>query len=288
MHRKLKRLNAPSRKGGGATVARLEDAMIRTVVLGVSAGLLMAGITSAAILHVHDSAGVLGTVDSDTGAVSVIGDLGVVLTDIAFDPMGNLFGISFDQLYSVNANTAATALIGSHGVPDGNALVFGADGTLYSAGFTSNEIFTINPATGATASLGTTGFASGGDLAFVDSGLFLASEGGELVSVDLADPSNSAAVGPFGVANVFGIATSDNGTTFGVGGTEIFTVNLATGAAVNPVDYGGQGLADAFGQSFFTEAGATPPGVIPLPASVLMLLSGVLSMFWLGFRRRRA
>jgi hypothetical protein len=262
--------------------------MIKSAIIGVSAGLLMVGSASAALLHVHDSAGVLGTVDSDTGAVSIIGDLGVVLTDIAFDPTGNLFGISFTNLYSVNADTGATTLIGAHGVSGGNALVFGADGTLYSAGDTSADIFTIDPTSGATTSLGTTGFGSGGDLAFVGGQLFLASNGGDLVSVDLADPTNSAVIGPFGVANVFGIATSDAGTLFGVGGTQIFTVNVATGAAVGPVNFGGQGLVDAFGQSFFTEAGAPPPEVIPLPASILMLLGGVVSMFWVGARRRHA
>lgn len=41
----------------------------------------------------------LATVDVATGTTSVIGSTGrVFLTDIAFDPTGNLFGISFDNL----------------------------------------------------------------------------------------------------------------------------------------------------------------------------------------------
>ena len=64
------------------------------------------------IMHVHDSSGNLGTVDAQTGDVNLIGNMGVVLADIAFDPLGNLFGIDSFYLYSINPLTAATSLIG--------------------------------------------------------------------------------------------------------------------------------------------------------------------------------
>lgn len=261
------------------------------------AGVLLSGAASAATLHVHDSGGTLATVDSSTGAVNVIGDMGVTLTDIAFDPTGKLFGLSFGALYEVDAQTAETTLIGSHGVPGGNALVFGGDGTLYAAGFSGSGLFTLDPGSGATTSLGSTGFASGGDLAFVGDEFYLASSGGELVRLDLGDLSQSAAVGDFGVANVFGIATSAEGQLFGVGGTSIFSVDLATGAALDPVSFAGQGLGQAFGQSFFTEAGAPAPETpvdpepemppIPLPASAWLLGAALLGLGGAGARRRR-
>lgn len=254
-------------------------------LLGAAMALAPLGV-AASPLHVHDADGVLGIVVADTGAVSVIGPLGVTLTDIAFDPTGALFGLSFDDLYAVDPETAATTLIGPHDVPAGNALVFGEDGTLYAAGNASGDLFTIDPDTGATTALGFTGFASGGDLAFVGNELFLASSDGELVEIDPSGTLQGTPVGAFGVPEVFGIATDDESALFGVGGTTIFSVDLATGAAVDPLDFGGQGLGNAFGQSFQTEAGAPPVlAPIPVPASALLLGAAVMGLGAAGRRR---
>ena len=253
-------------------------------------------VAGASILHVHDSVGRLGTVDSDTGAVDVIGPLGVTLFDIAFDADGDLFGLTSSTFYRVDPQTAATTAIGSHGVPGGNALVFGTDGILYAAGGSSNDLFTIDPTTGVGTSIGTTGFASGGDLAFVGGNLFLADQSGQLVSIDLDDLPASDAIGPFGIESVFGIATDETDTLFGVGGTTIFEVDTATGSATNALDFGGNGLSGAFGQSFVTEAATPDPVVppapepapvvppIPLPASGLLLM-GALAACGAAFRR---
>ena len=67
--------------------------------------------SAAPILWVDDSSGNLGTVDVATGTVHVIGNTGHILTDIAFDPSGNLFGITFGQLFRIDKNTAAATLI---------------------------------------------------------------------------------------------------------------------------------------------------------------------------------
>ena len=172
---------------------------------------------------------------------------------------GNPHGIAFDALYSIDPRTAASSRIGRHGVPGGNVVVFDTDGTLYSAGFSGTNLYTIDPSSGASLSLGSMGYSSGGDLAFVGDEFYLADSSSSLVSVDLDDLSASSRVGPFGVSNVYGIATDESATMYGVGGTTIFTVDTASGGAVNEIDYGGQGLGNARGQSFFDEAGA-PPG----------------------------
>jgi hypothetical protein len=188
------------------------------------AGVLATGVgtaNAAPIMHVHDSSGTLGTVDVATGTVNVIGNMGVVMTDIAFDPLGNLYGLSFGSFYSINPTTAAATFIGNHGINTGNALVFGTDGTLYAAGAGSLSLFTINPATGAATNLGSMGFASGGDLAFNAGEFYLASSGSQLVKIDLANLANTAAVGSFGVGGVFGLATGDNGVLYAVASTSI-------------------------------------------------------------------
>jgi hypothetical protein len=249
---------------------------LRVIALAATLAGGTAAVLAAPIMHVHDSTGTLGTVDVVTGDATVIGNMGVVMTDIAFAPSGALYGMSFGSLYSINATTAAVTFIGNHGINGGNALVFAADGTLYGAGNGTTALFTINPTTGASTSLGNMGFASGGDLAFNGGNFYLASSQSTLVEIDLANLSSTSAVGSFGVANMFGLATGDDGTLYGVANTSVYTINTGTGAATNPVSFAGQGLGQAFGQSFFTEAGAVPePGALAL-ISLALVIIGVM------------
>lgn len=239
-------------------------------------------VTAGPTMHVHDSAGNLATVDVETGEVSSIGNFGVVLTDIAFDPSGKLYGLSFTDLYSIDANTAAVTKIGSHSISGGNALVFGNDGILYGAGNQNTGIFTIDPGTGKATKLGDIDFTSGGDLAFHDDNLYLASGNSQLINIDLNDLTNTSAIGSFGVNNVYGLATGSDGNLYAVADTSIYTVDTTTGAATNGVSFGGQSLGSAFGQGFYTESGAdengNTPNVIPEPATFILFLLGLVSL----------
>ena len=67
----------------------------------------------------------------------------------------------------------------------------------------------------------------------------------------------------------------DDGVLYGVAGTRIFSVNTSTGAAANPINYAGQGLVGAFGQSFFTEAGAPPIDEVPEPSTYALMTGGL-------------
>ena len=229
-------------------------AVLLALTLTVSTG------RASPILWVDDSNGEIGKVDVATGQVTLVGNAGVVLTDIGFDPHGNLFGVSFTTFYSVIESTGLATAIGSLGTTDANALVFSTTGTAYTMGSTTDNLYTINTSTGAASSIGhVSGFSSAGDLAFHDGTLYLASNSNDLVKVNLA-PVSGTDVGPFGVSNVFGLANGDNNVLYAVAGTSVYSVNTTTGAATFDVNYGGQGLGDANGAAFFSEAGAVRAG----------------------------
>ena len=212
------------------------------------------------VMYIHDLDRRLARVDVATGdIVQVIGTFNVFMADIAFDPQGNLFGVSFTSLYSIDPQTAQTTFIGNHGLTQANALVFGQDGTLYAAEADTDALLTIDPTTGQGTRIGNMGFASGGDLAFFDGRLLLASRSNNLVEVDLANPSNSRAIGAFGVPDVFGLATGDDNVLYGVANTNVFQVNPDTGQVSGFRSYGITGqLGIAAGQAFFSEASTIP------------------------------
>ena len=133
------------------------------------------GALAAPILWISDSGGRLGTVDVATGSTTVVGNMGRVMLDIAFDSMGNLWGISGGNLYSVNSATAVSTLVGATtGAGSINSLVFGPGGVLYAAG---TSLYSLNTTTGAGTLIGAgSGYASSGDLAFVGGNLYLSSD----------------------------------------------------------------------------------------------------------------
>lgn len=224
---------------------------------------------AAPILHTHDAVGRLGTVDVATGSATVIGTMTAVMTDIAFAPDGRLFGLDFFNLYTINPLTAAVSLIGSHGVPGANALVFRTDGTLFAAGGSSTNLYTLDPASGAATSLGSIGFASAGDLAFNGGSFFLSSISNQLVRITLGPTLSAVTVGAFGFSNVFGLATADDGILYGLSGTQVLRVDPATGAGTLASSFAGQGLTTAYGSSFTTEA-------VPEPGTALLLATGLM------------
>ena len=82
----------------------------------------------------------------------------------------------------------------------------------------------------------------------------------------------NGAGGPFNA--VFGLAFT-GGTMYAVQGTEVYSVDLATAALTALTNYGGHGLADAFGAAV---VGESVPGPVPgtgLTGLALLVLAGV-------------
>ena len=146
---------------------RLIAAIAACLAFGIPAA------NAAPVLWIDDAYGKLGKVDVATGDVTLVGDMGVVMTDIAFDPAGNLYGISLTALYQINKDTAVPTMIGNTGIFM-NSLVFDAEGTLFTA---NNQLYKLSTATGTATLIGNGGasHSSAGDLAFIGGELFLSS-----------------------------------------------------------------------------------------------------------------
>ena len=214
-------------------------------------------------LWIHDKNSLLAIVDVASGRADVIGTLviggvEVEITDIAFAPDGRLLGLSATDLYEIDRDTAALTLIGAHGIPEGNALVFETDGVLYAAGMLTTSFYQIDPSTGVATALFEIGVQSAGDLAFHQGELYLSSRDHELVLIDRVGQSASV-VGPIGFESVFGLATGDDGVLYGVSERRIIAVDTATGAGTVVSEYR-DGLKTAFGSTFFGEALPTCTG----------------------------
>lgn len=232
-------------------------------------------VNASPVLWSGDSSGRLGTVDVATGNVNVIGNMGVIMTDIAFDPNGNLWGITFNNLYKIDKTTAESTLIGNLGT-SANSLVFDSSGVLYTA---NSSLYTVDTSTGSTSLVGNGGdsYSSSGDLAFVGGELFLSSSGGDnLVKINTTDGSGSL-IGNIGLSSVFGLASPNGTDLFGLAGNSVLSIDSITGSGTSILDYSGQGLGSAFGSAFVTEA------VVPIPAAAWLFGTGLLAL--LGIRK---
>jgi len=243
-----------------------------------AAATLAARPAQAAELWFSDDRAQLGRVDLDT--VTSIGNMGTVMTDLAFSPSGVLYGTSFNQLFTIDTATGVATLVGSHFLSI-NALVFGTDGTLYGA---SSTLYTLDPLTGSADSVGGIGYTSSGDLAFVGGELYLSvtSGGDSLVQVDLAT-GDGTLVGGIGRSAVYGLATPNGNDLYGMSGTSVFGIDAVTGAAgPDVVSFAGEGFGTTYGTTFIEEA--LPP--VPEPSTYALMAFGLAGLAWAARQRK--
>ena len=229
---------------------------------------------------ISDGTSTVGRVDVRNGAVLQTFQIpgGTDFTDIAFDPSGTMYGISTSRLYRVDTATGAVTNINDYGPTGLEALVFGADGTLYGASGANGNLYriTIGPNNQVTSTLiFDMGYTAAGDLAFSGSNLYMTTEDNLLVQVDPVARS-AQPVGALGVSEVLGLATSNNGITYAMAGTTIYSVDLSSGALTAVSTYSSSTLGTAWGGAFVCEA-------TPAPGALALLALGGIAC---GRRRR--
>ena len=155
---------------------------------------------------IHDASGDLFTVDLDGGmAVAYVGTTDLEMFDMAFSPLGELYGVNNpwwgpSELYtfevdfgtpSVTTNLRGTITMGQGQGIYVNSLAFNQAGELFAAGSDQqgrNYLFKVDPDTaGAERVLALDSYQSAGDLAFDSGGnLFLTTLSGELLRISPA------------------------------------------------------------------------------------------------------
>ncbi len=176
---------------------------------------------------------------SQVGAFNV----GDSMTDIALTPAGDLYAISFTDLYSVNkANGQATHIAPVPGTGN-NSLTFLPDGSLLAAD-SNGDVKRINPQNGQVVAVGNfgNGLVASGDMVAVRDGTMFgisstgkgggdASGNNPLLRVDVQTGA-ATVVGPTGFGSVWGLAYAGAKVIGFTNQGEIIQVDPQTGAGV--------------------------------------------------------
>jgi len=163
------------------------------------------------------------------------GQAGAQFTDLAMDPNGTMYAISFTDLYEVDPFTAQVSWLMAVGTGGANALTALDDGTLLAGD--GNTIYELDPV-GLTSSVyGTiSGWVFSGDMVGLPDGLLYCLMGTDAMgetSLIVYDPNNGqvTVAGSTGSGAMYGVGFA-NWTIFGFNDSgQILSVDSATGAA---------------------------------------------------------
>lgn len=204
-----------------------------------------------AVIYVCDKSGQLGTVDTGTGAVTVIGPMGVVMTDIAFAPNGKLYGISYTKFYEINPATGVATEIGPLGAGGMVALAFDGNGKAYAASNANANLYTIALATGAASVIGAiaAGVKAAGDLAFHEGNLLLSTDARNVADINHVTGAQELSVF-HGITDLLGLVSTGVDQLWAFTGTQLGLLNEDAGWSILVQDFTGQGLDQIWGAAF--------------------------------------
>lgn len=196
-------------------------------------------------------------VDVATGDAVLVGTFEPDLYDIAFSPLGELYGVTRRDLYRVNTETGAATLVGAFDLGSTvgiNALTFDSEGTLFAASSQRGNLYQIDTANGDGSLIGPLGVGSAGDVTFDRLGrLVLTTSTNRLYEIN-TDTGAATLIGPLNISGVYGVARAPNGQLYGVADREILAVDTITGESNVIWDYSTSGWGDGGGAAFPLEA----------------------------------
>ncbi|MGB0660544.1 MAG: hypothetical protein ACPGNV_10220 [Mangrovicoccus sp.] len=128
-----------------------------------------------------DQNGRLGYNDNASGEMIMVGQMPQAMTDIAFTPDGEFYGITADAIYRINPETAETQLIGEHGIPNADGLTAGPKGRLFAVSSSEEWLYRLDTQDGYSEEIESFEIRSGGGLMWTMAGFLLADENADIV-----------------------------------------------------------------------------------------------------------
>jgi hypothetical protein len=121
----------------------------------------------------------LWKVTTGTNTIKLIGNEGVLITDLGIDPVNHvLYGVSFTSLYRISETTGRATFVARLAISTANALVFAKNGLGFVAGENNYGLYDMN----SSGRMGYVGsmypFTSAGDLTFYDGYVVLSGQEG--------------------------------------------------------------------------------------------------------------
>ena len=168
---------------------------------------------------------------SGAGCTPTIIGTTIPFWDLAFSANGNLYGVAPSGFYLVDTVNANTTLIstGSYG----SSLVGEPGGDLYMVN--GNILQKVDVLTGNIINLGLLNYFAAGDITFIAGDLYMSTSSGELLKINISDPSQSVSVGNMNITNAFGLVNHIDGcneTLYAyTPNKEQFTINYNNGSS---------------------------------------------------------
>ncbi|MCL1080148.1 VCBS domain-containing protein, partial [Parashewanella spongiae] len=199
--------------------------------------------------YVVDSRGNLALVNLSTGAHTKIADTGTIFTDVAISQSGELFGINFNSLYTIDKLSGEVTPINEELDVRANALTFSDDGRLYAAA--GDAIYELDPTDGSVLhAYDNLGVFSAGDLAFHNGKMYWTTYDGALYEVVINETTGKATVNEvisdLGLTTGnYGLVSGHDGNLYVFSGNTILLVDPINGTSEVVVIY--DGIGSVFG-----------------------------------------